>query len=64
MNVTILAFGIMAGVSILFAAATVGRELNIKLPTLTQTGDSSLSRHSVTWLAVTALIAAVLICLL
>ncbi len=38
------------------------RELKSKLQPLTQTGDSSLSRKSVNWLAATALSAALVIC--
>jgi hypothetical protein len=40
----------------------VWRELKIKAQPLTQTGDSSLSRHSVNWLAATAFSAALFIC--
>jgi hypothetical protein len=37
-------------------------EFRIKAQPLTQTGDRSLSRHSVTWLAAMAFSAALLIC--
>lgn len=62
MSITVLAFLVMASASVLFGSATVARELNFRLPELTQTGDSSLHPQSVNWLAGTALIAAVLIC--
>jgi hypothetical protein len=38
------------------------RELKARLQPLTQTGDTSLSRRSVNWLAATALSAALVIC--
>jgi hypothetical protein len=63
MNTTVIAFSVMAGVTALFAAATLAREMGVQLPALRRTGDSSLSPRSVNWLAVTALIGAVLICL-
>jgi len=62
MNITVIAFAAMAGVTVLFAAATVAREMGYRLPVLTQTGDSSLSRQSVNWVAATAFIAAFVIC--
>ncbi len=54
----------MAAVSVLFMGAIVTGQLNIKLPVLHQTGDSSLSGHSVKWLGAIALTAAILICLI
>ncbi len=62
MKVSVLAFLVMASASVLFGAATVFRELNFRLPALTQTGDSSLSPQSVNWLGGAAFFAAVLIC--
>jgi hypothetical protein len=62
-NIAVIAFIVMAGVSGWFAAATVAHEMGFQLPALTRRGDSSLSPQSVNWLAVTALIGAVLICL-
>jgi len=62
MNITVMAFAAMAAVTILFGAATMARELKFQLPARRQTGDSSLGRHSVNWLAATAFIAALVIC--
>ena len=62
MSITVIAFALMAGVACLFAGATVARELDVKMPALTQSGDSSLSRQSVNWLGATAFSAALLIC--
>ena len=54
----------MALVSVLFLAALVADELNLKLRTLTQSGDSSLSPKSVNWLGALAFGGAVLICMI
>jgi hypothetical protein len=54
----------MAAVSVLFMGAFVFSQLGFELPARYQTGDSSLSGHSVNWLVAIALIAAVLICLI
>jgi protein-S-isoprenylcysteine O-methyltransferase Ste14 len=64
MSISIIAFAVMASVIILFVAATVVSEMEIKLPQLTQSGDSSLSPQSVNWLGATAFITALLICLI
>ena len=63
MNLSIILFVTMASVAILFLTAFVALEMGIKLPALTQTGDSSLSKKSVNWLAAIAFSAALLICL-
>jgi hypothetical protein len=62
MSFTVIGFILMSASAILFAGATMVRELNLKLPVPVQRGDSSLSRHSVNWLAATALISALVIC--
>jgi hypothetical protein len=54
---------LMATVTVLFMAATVISEANIKMPALIQTGDSSLGAHSVNWLGAFAFIGALMICL-
>jgi hypothetical protein len=54
----------MASVSALFMVATMAGEWKLKLPSLKQTGDSSLSRQSVNWIGAIAFIGAVLICLI
>ena len=61
MSISILAFVVMALVTVLFMAATLVSEGNIKLPALIQTGDSSLGPKSVNWLGAVALTGAVLI---
>jgi hypothetical protein len=61
---SLLAFALMALVSILLLVATLISEGNFKLPKLKQTGDSSLSRKSVNWLGAIAFLSAVLICLI
>jgi uncharacterized membrane protein (Fun14 family) len=63
MNMSMIAFVGMAAVAILFLAALVVIELDFKLSALTQSGDSSLGKKSVNWLAAIAFSAAVLICL-
>jgi formate-dependent nitrite reductase membrane component NrfD len=63
MSISLIGFGLMALVSILFMAATVAGESNIKLPELKQFGDSSLGMRSVNWLGAMAFIGAVLICM-
>jgi len=62
MSITVTAFVLMGAVLSLFGIATLAHELNLKLPVLTQSGDSSLSPRSVNWLGLTAFIAALLIC--
>jgi hypothetical protein len=62
MNISVLVFALMAIVTIPIMTATVAAELNLKLPVLTQTGDSSLGPQSVNWLGAAAFIAAILIC--
>ncbi|MBC8002473.1 MAG: hypothetical protein H7X97_07780 [Opitutaceae bacterium] len=59
---SVVAFAVMACLTIGFAACVMGRELRFLLPVLTQTGDSSLSPQSVNWLGALALIGAILIC--
>ena len=54
----------MALVSVLFMAVTVVREGNFKVSGLKQFGDSSLRMQSVNWLGATAILGAVLICLI
>lgn len=61
---SIIAFMVMASVSILFVAAMLVDELDLKRPVATQTGDSSLGPKSVNWLGAIAFIGAVLICLI
>jgi hypothetical protein len=66
MNMSMIAFVGMATVAVLFMAAMVVLELDFmdfKLSALTQSGDSSLGKKSVNWLAGIAFSAAVLICL-
>ena len=64
MSMSIIAFMVMASVSILFVAAMLVDELDLKRPVATQTGDSSLGPKSVNWLGAIAFIGAVLICLI
>ena len=64
MNISIIAFTLMAVLTILAAAATVAGEMGLKMPELVQTGDSSLSPRSVNWLATIAFSAALLVCLI
>lgn len=64
MNMSVIAFALMASLTILFAAFIVGSEMKLQLPVLTQTGDSSLSPQSVNWLGSLAFVAALLICLI
>jgi hypothetical protein len=61
---SIMAFMVMASVSIFFMAATLVSGWNFKLPSLKQTGDSSLSKLSVNWLGAMAFVGAILICLI
>ena len=64
MSISILAFALMAFVSVLFMAVTVINEGNFKLPALNHTGDSSLGFRSVNWLGAGAFAGAVLICMM
>jgi hypothetical protein len=64
MSISILAFVVMALVTVLFMAATLVGEANIKLPALIQIGDSSLGPKSVNWLGAVAFTGAVLICMI
>ncbi len=64
MNITVMAFSVMALLSTLFLGATLAHELDLRLPELTQTGDSSLPPQSINTLGATALVAAIVICLL
>jgi hypothetical protein len=64
MSISILAFALMAFVSVLFMAVTVVGEGNFKMPALKQTGDSSLGVRSVNWLGAVAFTGAVLICMI
>lgn len=59
---SIIAFALMGSLTILFAACIAWSELKPQFAALTQTGDSSLSPHSVNWLGTLALIGAILIC--
>jgi hypothetical protein len=63
MSITEIGFVLMAMIAAFFMGAFVVSHLDIELPARFQTGDSSLSRHSVNWLGAIALTAAVLICL-
>lgn len=63
MSISIIAFGLIALVSILILTGTMAGEWGFKLAPLTQTGDTSLSPASVNWLGAIAFSAAVLICL-
>ena len=64
MSISIIAFAIMAAITILIAAATVIQQLEVRLPAMALSGDSSLSRHSVNWLGGISFGAALLICLM
>ena len=64
MSISLLAFVLMASVSVLFMVITLVSEGNFKLPKLNQTGDSSLGAQSVNWLGAFALLGAILICLI
>jgi len=61
---SLIAFVLVAVVSVLFMAASVVSGGNFKLPALKQTGDSSLGWQSVNWLVAFAFLGAVLICLM
>ena len=63
MNLSAIAFAVLAVVTIIIAGATMARELDLQLPAWTRTGDTSLGPQSVNWLVAIAFIAAVLICL-
>jgi hypothetical protein len=64
MSISLLAFALMAFVSVLFMAITVVSEGNFKLPALSRIGDSSLGFRSVNWLGASAFAGAVLICMM
>jgi len=64
MDINTIAFALMASITALFLAATLARETDIHLPAMTQSGDTSVGRRSVNWLAAIAMTAAVLICLI
>jgi hypothetical protein len=64
MSMSLMAFVLMASVSVLFMAAAVVSEGNFKLPALKQTGDSSPGWQSVNWLGAFAVLGAFLICLM
>jgi hypothetical protein len=64
MSITESGFVLMVIIAVLFMAATVASRTGLRPPIRHQTGDSSLSAHSVTWLGAIALMAAVLICLI
>jgi hypothetical protein len=63
MNLSLMAFMMMAGASVLFLTALLVGEEQFKVAPVRQTGDSSLGRQSVNWLGGLALLTAVLICL-
>jgi len=63
MNISKFAFDTMAAVAVVFLSATMVLETGVKLPRLTQRGDSSLGRNSVNWLAGVAVCLALLVCL-
>jgi len=63
MNTSVIAFSVMASLTIIFAAGIMSTELNLKLSVLKQTGDTSLRPQSVNWLAPLAFATALLICL-
>ena len=63
-SITEISFVLMAAVTVLFMGAFVAGQLDIRLPVLHQTGDTSLSGQSVKWLGAIALTAAILICLI
>jgi hypothetical protein len=63
MNMSIFAFDTMAVVAVLFLGASLVLKSRVKLPDLTQHGDSSLGPNSVNWLAGLAFCGALLICL-
>jgi hypothetical protein len=54
----------MALVVIVVSFASVTGMLSFHWPARTRSGDTSLGRKSVNWLAATAIVAALLICLL
>jgi hypothetical protein len=64
MSISLLAFALMAFISVLFMAITVVNESNFKMPSLSSTGDSSLGFRSVNWLAAIAFTGAVAICMI
>ena len=64
MSISLLAFVLMASVSVLFMVITLVSEGNFKLPKLNHTGDSSLGAQSVKWLGAFALLGAILICMI
>jgi hypothetical protein len=64
MSISLLAFALMAFVSVLFMAVTVVSEGNFKMPALSRTGDSSLGVRSVNWLGAIAFAGAVAICMI
>ena len=62
MTMSIIAFALMAVVAMAFGFATMNLNLDVRIPELTQTGDSSLGRHSVNWLGATAVFFVAFIC--
>jgi hypothetical protein len=64
MKASLLAFALMALVTVGFALATLFREMELQWLEVRQTGDSSLGRNSVNWIAGLALGIDLVICLL
>ena len=64
MNMSIIAFVLMASVTVLFMAASLFSEWSFKFPALKQMGESSLGRNSVNWLGAIAFIGAIIICII
>jgi hypothetical protein len=64
MDISDIAFVLMALISGLFLAVIAAGEWDLKLPGPPQFGDSSLSPSSVNWLGGMAFLGAVLICLM
>ncbi len=64
MKPSVIAFATMMGLTGLLLAVMTAREMDFHFFPETQIGDSSLGRHSVDKLAITAFASALVICLL
>jgi hypothetical protein len=60
---SMMAYQMMAMVAVIFLSAIMMSGTGVKLPRLTQLGDSSLSKNSINWLVGIAFCLALLICL-
>jgi hypothetical protein len=63
MSMSLIAFMTMAAIAILFMTALLVSEVDFRLSSVKQRGDSSLGPQSVNWLGAIAITCAVLICL-